>query len=143
MANLNTSAVLVIAILGSGFLIYLPVLVVSYARAQIGLEALTTPRAASVFEKLPGYAKRATWAHQNALEAFPLFAAGALLALVTRVDSPWAATAAWAFLGFRLLHAVFYIANNLPGRSLTFMFGSLCTLTLMGLSLQQALSGSF
>ena len=56
------------SIAAAAVLIYLPFLVVAYARARIGYEMFSTPRA--MFEKLPPYAQRATWAHQNTFEAF-------------------------------------------------------------------------
>jgi len=47
-------------------LIYLPFVVVAYARMRVGLN-LAAP---TMFDKLPPYAQRANWAHQNSLEAF-------------------------------------------------------------------------
>jgi uncharacterized MAPEG superfamily protein len=90
-------------------LIYLPFLVVAYARVRIGKEMLSTPRA--MVDKLPPYAQRATWAHQNTFEAFMVFAAAALMAYVTGVNSFTAQVAAIAFVVARLLYSIFYILN--------------------------------
>lgn len=116
-------------------LVYLPFLLVAYARVTFGPEALATPRA--VVDKLPPYAQRATWAHQNAFEAFTLFAPAALMAYVTKVDSTLAAGAAIAFLIARLLHSVFYILNIPLARALMFAIGSLSIATLIIVSLSQ------
>ncbi|WP_017654459.1 MAPEG family protein [Fortiea contorta] len=124
------------AIAAAAALIYLPFLLVAYARVQIGLEALSTPRA--IFDKLPPYAQRATWAHQNSFEAFMLFAAAALMAYVTGVNSPVAVTAAIAFIVARLLYSVFYILNIPLLRSLMFGIGSLGSGTLIVFSIIQA-----
>lgn len=78
------------SIAAAAVLIYLPFLVVGYARARAGYD-VSAPRA--MFDKLPPYGQRATWAHQNSFEAFMVFAAAALMAYVTGVNSP---TAAWA-----------------------------------------------
>lgn len=121
------------SIAAAAVLVYLPFVVVAYGRLQIGMEALIAPRA--VFDKLPAWAQRATWAHQNAFEAFVLFAAAALMAYVTGQQSLLAAWAAIAFIVARSLYPVFYILNIAPGRSLAFVIGSLSTATLMGLSL--------
>lgn len=117
-------------------LVYVPFLLVAYARVKLGPEALAAPRA--IFDKLPPFAQRATWAHQNAFEAFTLFAPAALMAYVTGVNSLLAIGAAIAFLVARLLHSVFYILNVPILRSLGFAIGSLCTATLIVLSLVQA-----
>jgi uncharacterized MAPEG superfamily protein len=113
-------------------LVYAPFLVVAYARFQLGYDR-AAPRA--MFERLPAYAQRATWAHQNSFETFMLFSAAALMAFVTGVD---AEGAGWAAIGFtiaRLLFSVFYILNIPLGRSFMFATGSFCTATLFIFSL--------
>ncbi|MBW4442835.1 MAG: MAPEG family protein [Plectolyngbya sp. WJT66-NPBG17] len=131
--GLPVPSLLLIAIAVAVVWIYLPFLVVAYARVQIGKEALAAPRAA--FDKLPNYAKRATWAHQNALEAFPIFAAAALMAYVTNQTSELAGWAAIVWIIARFLFPVFYILNISLLRSMMFAVGSLCSFTLIGLSL--------
>lgn len=116
-------------------LIYLPFLVVAYARARVGYE-MSAPRA--MFDKLPPYAQRATWAHQNSFEAFMIFAAAALMAYVTGVNSPLAIGAVIAFLVARLLYSIFYILNIPVLRSLMFAIGSLGYAVLIVLSIIQA-----
>ena len=130
--NIFSNATLLYSIVGAAILIYLPFLLVAYARLQVGYD-LGAPR--SMFDKLPAYAQRATWAHQNAIEAFPIFAAAALMAYVTGVNSSFAPSIALTFLGARLLYGVFYVADIPWGRSLMFAIGSLCSFTLFGLSL--------
>ncbi len=120
-------------------LIYLPFLVVSYARARVGYD-MSAPRA--MFDKLPPYAQRATWAHQNSFEAFMIFAAAALMAYVTGQNSSLATGAAIAFVVARSLYPVFYILNIPVGRSLMFGIGSLSTTILFVLSLLSATSAS-
>ena len=119
-------------------LIYVPFLLVAYARVRIGYEAFSTPRA--MFDKLPPYAQRATWAHQNTFEAFMVFAAAALMAYVTGVNSTTAQVAAIAFVVARLLYSIFYILNIPLLRSLMFAIGILSSGTLFFLSIIQATS---
>lgn len=133
------SAILLDCIAAAAFLIYLPFFAVGYARLSLGYD-LAAPRA--MFEKLPPYGQRATWAHQNSLEAFMLFAAAALMAYVTGVDSSVAAVAAITFVIVRLLYSVFYIFNVPLARSLMFGVGSLCIATLFVLSLIEINSNS-
>lgn len=129
---LPVAALLLYSIAGAALLVYVPFLVVAYGRLQVGYDA-KAPRA--VFEKLPPYAQRATWAHQNSFESFMLFAAAALMAYVTQQDSIWVAGAAIAYFVARLLFSLFYILDIPLARSLMFGIGTLCIATLMGTSL--------
>lgn len=129
---LSVSALLLYSIAAAAFSVYVPFLVVAYGRLQVGYDT-RSPRA--LFDKLPPYAQRATWAHQNSFESFMLFAAAALMAYVTQQDSLLAAGAAIAYLVARLLFSLFYILNIPVARSLMFGIGTLCIATLMGTSL--------
>jgi len=137
--NLHDSAILLYCIAAAAVLIYLPFLVVGYARMSVGYDT-RAPRA--MFDKLPAYAQRATWAHQNSFETFMIFAAAALMAYVTGQNSSLATGAAIAFVIARSLYSVFYILNIPVGRSLMFGIGSLSTTILFVLSLLSASSAS-
>lgn len=117
-------------------LVYVPFLLVAYARVNLGTEALANPRV--MVDKLPAYAQRATWAHQNSFEALVIFAPAALMAYVTGVSSTLGVLAGLTFLIARLLYSVFYILNVAPLRSLMFAIGTVCSGTLIVLSLSQA-----
>lgn len=127
-----TLTILLDCIAIAAILVYVPFLVVAVGRVQAGYD-MAAPRA--LFDKLPDYAKRATWAHQNAFESFALFAAAALMAYVTQQTSSLAAWAAIAYVTARLLYSAFYILNVPIGRSLMFAVGSLSITALIGLSL--------
>ena len=73
-------------------------------------------------------------AHLNAFEAFPTFAAAVLMAQFAGVDPGHANLLAMAFIGFRILHGVFYIAAKAAIRSLVWMGGLACTVALMVLA---------
>lgn len=73
-------------------------------------------------------------AHLNAFEAFPTFAAGVLMAQFAGVDPSHANLLAMSFIGFRILHGVFYIAGKAAIRSLVWMAGLACTVALMVLA---------
>jgi uncharacterized MAPEG superfamily protein len=134
LLQLSVSTILLASIVVAAVLVYVPFLVVAYGRQQVGYDS-AAPRA--MFDKLPPYAQRATWAHQNSFESFMLFAAAALMAYVTGVNSSLALGAAIAYVIARLLFSVFYILNIAIARSLMFGIGSLCIGTLMVLSLLQ------
>ncbi|MBW4671873.1 MAG: MAPEG family protein [Cyanomargarita calcarea GSE-NOS-MK-12-04C] len=130
-------AIFLYSIVAAVVLIYLPFLVVGYARARVGYDT-SAPRA--MFDKLPPYAQRATWAHQNSFEGFMIFSAAALMAYVTKVNSTIAVYAAIAYLVARLLYSVFYILNIPLLRSLMFAIGSLSYATLFYFSIIQVSS---
>jgi uncharacterized MAPEG superfamily protein len=132
--QLSTHALLLYSIVAAAVLVYMPFLLVAVGRLQAGYDT-SAPRA--MFDKLPTYAQRATWAHQNSFESFSLFATAALMAYVTQVDSARAAYAAIAYLAARLLFSVFYILNVPLLRSLMFAVGSVAIATLMLQSLAQ------
>jgi uncharacterized MAPEG superfamily protein len=132
LLGLPVSVILLDSIAAAAALVYAPFLVVALARFQLGYDR-EAPRA--MFERLPAYAQRATWAHQNSFETFMLFSAAALMAFVTGVDSEAAGWAAIAFPVVRLLFSVFYILNVPLGRSLMFAISSSCTVSLFYFSL--------
>lgn len=134
MQQLQVSAVLLYSIVAAAVLIYVPFLVTVYGRVRVGYD-IAAPRA--LFDKLPAYAQRATWAHQNSFEAFMLFAAAALMAYSTQVDTVWAKNAAVAHVVARLFYSLFYILNVPLLRSLMFAIGLAGTATLMVFSLLQ------
>jgi uncharacterized MAPEG superfamily protein len=86
------------------------------SQANFQIEDLAAPRA--MFERLPAWGKRASWAHQNCFEAFTLHAPAALLCLLAGVASPAAIAAAWIHPALRLLYIGAYVANIPPLRAL-------------------------
>ena len=134
--NLSVDLILLGSIVGAVILAYAPFLVVAWGRFQIGYDP-ARPRA--MFDKLPDYAQRATWAHQNSFEALTIYGLAALMAYATGVDSDWAKIAGIAFLVARLFYSVFYIANIALLRSLMFAIGSLAGWTLFALSILQVI----
>lgn len=134
LQQLSVSATLLYAIAAAAALVYFPFLVVALGRLKVGYDP-ATPRA--LFDKLPDYAKRATWAHQNSFESFSLFTAAALMAYVTKVENPLAVQVAIAYVIARFFFSVFYILNVAVLRSLMFAVGTTGIIILMGLSLKQ------
>lgn len=132
--NLSTRAILLYSLLGGTALIYFPYIVVVYGRLQVGYDFFA-PRA--MFDKLPDYAKRATWAHQNAFESFIVYAPAATIAYITGVDSKLAFGCVMGYLIARFLYPLFYISNIASARSLTFGIGSISSMVLYALSFLQ------
>ncbi|NEO85932.1 MAG: MAPEG family protein [Spirulina sp. SIO3F2] len=129
---MNATAILLYSIVGAVITVYAPYLLVAFARFKLGYD-LSAPRA--MFERLPPYAQRASWAHQNGFEALSVYTAAVLVAVVTQIEGPWVVASAIAFLVARLLFSVFYILDVPYLRSLMFGVASACSLTLFVLSL--------
>jgi len=136
-ANLSTATILLGSIASAAALVYFPYLVMAISRFQVGYD-IGAPRAA--FDKLPDYAKRATWAHQNSWEAFILYSVAALMAYTTHQDSAMVVNSALGFTAARLFYSIFYIINFPIGRSLMFGVGSVAIYTLMSMSIVSTMS---
>lgn len=80
--------------------------------------------------QLTGWRQRAHWAHQNSFEAFPPFAAAAILAHLGAPGSATAAGAAWGFVAARVAYSACYIADLAALRSLVWFASVGCILAL-------------
>ena len=95
------------------------------SQADFKLADLAAPRA--MFERLPAWGQRATWAHQNSFEAFILFAPACLLALIAGVQNTTTSVLALAWPALRLAYIGAYVANLPPLRSLCWAGAMVCT----------------
>ncbi|MFN9933661.1 MAG: MAPEG family protein [Cyanobacteriota bacterium] len=113
------------------------------AKADFTPADLAAPRA--MFERLPAWGKRASWAHQNSFEAFTLHAPACLLVLLAAPDltttAGVSAIAAWLHPLQRLGYVGAYVANLPPLRSLCWAGGILCTGLLYSEGLRSLLQG--
>ena len=82
-----------------------------------------------------GRARRGNNAQLNAFEAFPAFAAAVFMAQFAHVDARHVGWLAAAFVAFRVLHGLFYLANNHRVRSLVWFGGFICVMSLMGMAI--------
>ncbi len=137
VSHLPISVVILGSIAVAAVLVYVPFMAVGFARATTGYD-MRQPRA--MFDCLPDWGKRATWAHQNSWESFLLYVAAAFMVYVTGVDSAAVRWSVAAYLVARLLFSVFYIANVAPLRSLMFGVGTISIFTLMSASIRAALA---
>jgi len=84
---------------------------------------------------LTGFGHRALSAHQNTIEAFPLFAAGIVVALIANVDQASINALAVTFVIARLLYLLCYLCDISWLRSIIWGVGYLASLTLIALPL--------
>ena len=79
---------------------------------------------------LAGAGARAYAAQQNAWEAIALFTPAVLVAHLLQADPAMSASLAVAFVGFRVAHALCYLANLATLRSLAFTGALVCVIWL-------------
>jgi uncharacterized MAPEG superfamily protein len=75
--------------------------------------------------RLTGWGRRATAAHQNGFEIFPLFGVSVLMAHVLEVNPHWVNLLAGYFVVSRVVYIALYIGNVDKARSLVWMSGLL------------------
>jgi len=85
--------------------------------------------------RLTGFGARALAAHQNMIEAFPLFAAGLLLALVAGEQGMWVGILSVAFVVARVAYSICYWVDIHMLRSLSWGVGFGASIALMALPL--------
>lgn len=99
----------------------LPLVWVGYAKATGGTYDNRAPR--QFLAGVAGAAQRAHWAEQNSYEAFPLFAAGVVVAHLAGADPGTANLLALVFVAARVAHGICYIADLATLRSVVWLVG--------------------
>ncbi|MEI8251126.1 MAG: MAPEG family protein [Synechococcus sp. ELA057] len=132
------------SLLLSGAVVIASMIPLGAARSQADFKPsdLAAPRA--MFERLPAWGKRASWAQQNCFEAFTLHAPACLLALVAaragaRLEGI-TLLAAWLHPALRLGYIGAYVADVPLLRSLCWAGGILSTALLYGMGLRGILA---
>lgn len=111
-----------IALAAAILLIYVPRLIArSHAIKQHGTFDNRDPRAA--LARLEGFGKRAVAAHNNSIEAFPMFAVGVFAALSRGVTAETVAYLSIAFVVLRSIYTWAYLMDRAMLRSLVFNLG--------------------
>ncbi len=85
--------------------------------------------------RLTGFGARALATHQNMIEAFPVFAAGVLVALLAGATGAWLTGLAIAFVIARVVYTVCYLADVHALRSVAWAVGFAASVGLMVLAL--------
>lgn len=80
--------------------------------------------------KQEGFRKRAVWAHQNAFEAFPPFAAAVIIAHLAQASQTWIDRLAMLFIFARIAYSVLYILDKPTPRSIVWALGFACVVGL-------------
>lgn len=103
------------------------------ANMQVDLETSLGPRDNAV--ELTGAAGRAKRAMNNHFEGLILFTIAVLVVTLGDQSTPVTQTAAWTYLGARILYVPSYMFGWVPWRSVIWMVGFAATLTMIVASL--------
>lgn len=98
--------------------------------AKSGAAGYDNDRPRVFLASLTGWPQRAHWAQENALEAFPPFAAAVIIAQLAGGNQATIDTLAGVFIVARILHGVCYIADKGALRSLVWLVGFGCVIAL-------------
>lgn len=82
-----------------------------------------------------GWRARANAAQQNCFEAFPLFAAGVILASLQGADQEAVSWWCWAFIAMRVLYIYCYVTDRATLRSVAWLLGLIAAIRLYVLAL--------
>lgn len=116
-------------VFAAALLLMVSKLPVGYFQIQAGGYNNKDPRAQQA--ALEGAGKRALAAHQNAFEAFPIFAVGVILAQMGEATQGTVDTLALVFIVARVLFQICYLKNWATPRSLVWFVGFVSSLALM------------
>jgi uncharacterized MAPEG superfamily protein len=87
-------------------------------------------RPRSYFDTVEGWRQRAHWTQLNSFEAFPAFAAAVIVNHLVLGANPRADALALAFIVFRVLFGLCYVADKATLRSLMWLAASGCVVAL-------------
>ena len=109
----------------------LPYVAVGFAKWRSGYDN-HLPRVG--VEQLPPAKQRAYWAHLNAFEAFPAFAAAVIIAHLAHASQPVVDGLAIAFVVARVAHLLLYMRDLATLRSIAWTVGMGCVIALFVVS---------
>ena len=98
--------------------------------AKIAAPGFDNTKPREFLENLEGWRKRSHWVQLNSFEIFPPFAASVIIAQQLHANQAHIDLLALAFLSFRVLYGLFYIANQATLRTLSFMGSVFCVVGL-------------
>lgn len=109
----------------------LPYVFTLIAKKSAGFRAKDNQNPRAFLEKSTGLASRANAAQQNSFESLPLFIASILMAEYMVVSQSLVMTFGIAYLVFRVIYGICYLANWSTLRSIVWLLSLLCPITLL------------
>lgn len=109
----------------------LPYVFTIIAKKSAGFSARDNQNPREFLEKSTGFASRAHAVQQNSFESLPLFIASVLMAEYLVIPQSLVMTFGIAYLVFRVLYGICYLANWATLRSIVWLLSLLCPITLL------------
>ena len=109
----------------------LPYVFTKKKKKSAGFRAKDNQNPRAFLEKSTGLASRANAAQQNSFESLPLFIASILMAEYMVVPQSLVMTFGIAYLVFRVIYGICYLANWSTLRSIVWLLSLLCPITLL------------
>jgi len=98
--------------------------------AKAGAKDYDNTRPRESLSALTSWRSRAYSAHLNGFEAFAPFAVAIILAQINSVEQSNIDMLAKGFIAFRLMHGFLYLTNNDKWRTLVWLGGFLCNISI-------------
>lgn len=109
----------------------LPYIFTLIAKIAGGYKAVDNQNPRDFLAKTTGLAARANATQQNSFESLPLFIAAVLIAEYMVVAQVWIILFGTAYLIFRVLYGLCYLANLSSLRSIFWLLSMLCPISLL------------
>src|SRR5690606_12360389 len=109
----------------------LPYVFTLIAKKSAGFSSKDNQNPRAFLEKSSGLSSRANAAQQNSFESLPLFLAAILMAEYMVISQDLVMIFGVAYLVFRVLYGICYLANWATLRSIVWLLSMLCPVTLL------------
>ena len=114
----------------------LPYVFTLIAKSKGGFQAQDNQNPRDFLAKTTGLAARANAVQQNSFESLPLFIAAILMAEYMVIPEWFILTLGWAFIVFRVIYGICYLANLATLRSIIWFFSLLCPIFLFVITIK-------
>lgn len=114
----------------------LPYVFTLIAKSKGGFQAKDNQNPREFLAKTKGLSARANAVQQNSFESLPLFIAAILMAEYMVVPERFIFSLGWAYVVFRVIYGVCYLANLATLRSIIWFFSLLCPILLFVITIK-------
>ncbi|MCH7335331.1 MAPEG family protein [Acinetobacter sp. NIPH 2699] len=114
----------------------LPYVFTLIAKSKGGFQAKDNHNPREFLARTTGLSARANAVQQNSFESLPLFIAAILMAEYMVIPERFILTLGWAYIVFRIIYGVCYLANLATLRSIIWFFSLLCPIFLFVITIK-------
>ncbi|ENW96899.1 MAPEG family protein [Acinetobacter sp. NIPH 298] len=114
----------------------LPYVFTLVAKSKGGFQAKDNHNPREFLARTTGLSARANAVQQNSFESLPLFIAAILMAEYMVIPERFILTLGWAYIVFRVIYGICYLANLATLRSIIWFFSLLCPIFLFVITIK-------